>query len=203
MIDDTLDKIRAAASNGLTKQETAALIGTKLTEEQLIEYDRVKGIMKLKSKQEEREAEARKKEQGISKLKEIYHKPAVLDPIPKRYTKEQFIAEIEANYGIVTLLCAKLDCTAKQFYKAIDHWKLRDFLKDCKKSLVGLAEKAILDCLMSADESIRLRAAVTTLKSLGKDEWNESPQVQIAQQINVTDKETVIKDIFGIDTGQI
>ena len=159
--------------------------------------------MKLKNKQEEREAEARKKEQGISKLKEIYHKPAVLDPIPKRYTKEQFIAEIEANYGIVTLLCAKLDCTAKQFYKAIDHWKLRDFLKDCKKGLVGLAEKAILDCLMSADESIRLRAAVTTLKSLGKDEWNESPQVQIAQQINVTDKETVIKDIFGIDTGQV
>ena len=113
MIDDTLDKIRAAASNGLTRQETAALIGTKLTEEQLVEYDRVKGIMKLKNKQEEREAEARKKEQGISKLKEIYHKPAVLDPIPKRYTKEQFIAEIEANYGIVTLLCAKLDCTAK------------------------------------------------------------------------------------------
>ena len=26
MIDDTLDKIRAAASNGLTKQEAAALI---------------------------------------------------------------------------------------------------------------------------------------------------------------------------------
>ena len=203
MIDDTLDKIRAAASNGLTRQETAALIGTKLTEEQLIEYDRVKGIMKLKNKQEEREAEARKKEQGISKLKEIYHKPAVLDPIPKRYTKEQFTTEIEANYGIVTLLCAKLDCTAKQFYKAIDYWKLRDFLKDCKKGLVGLAEKAILDCLMSDNENIRLRAAETTLKSLGKDEWNESPQVQIAQQINVTDKETVIKDIFGIDTGQI
>ena len=113
MIDDTLDKIRAAASNGLTKQETAALIGTKLTEEQLVEYDKVRGIMKLKNKQEEREAEARKKEQGISKLKEIYHKPAVLDPIPKRYTKEQFTSEIEANYGIVTLLCAKLDCTAK------------------------------------------------------------------------------------------
>ena len=81
--------------------------------------------------------------------------------------------------------------------------ELRDFLKDCKKGLVGLAEKAILDCLMSANENIRLRAAETTLKSLGKEEWNESPQVQIAQQINVTDKETVIKDIFGIDTGQI
>ena len=56
---------------------------------------------------------------------------------------------------------------------------------------------------MSDNENIRLRAAETTLKSLGKDEWNESAHVQIAQQINVTDKETVIKDIFGIDTGQI
>ena len=48
MIDNTLDKIRAAASNGLTKQEAAALIGAKLTEEQLIEYNKVKGLMKLK-----------------------------------------------------------------------------------------------------------------------------------------------------------
>lgn len=93
--------------------------------------------------------------------------------------------EIEANYGIITILCAKLDCTARQFYNAVDEWKLRDYLKDCKKNLVGLAEKAIIECLASQNENIKLRAAETTLKSLGKDEWHEGPQTMIKQQINV------------------
>lgn len=193
MSDNILDKIRASASNGLTKQETEAIIGQKMTDDQLLEFNKVKGIIKIKAKQDE------KKDQELAKLKQIYKKPAALEPVVKRYKKEDFMAEIEANYGIITLLCAKLDCTARQFYNAVDEWKLRDYLKECKQKLVGLAEKVILDCLVSENENIKLKAAETTLKSLGKDEWAQGPQVNIAQQINVSDKETAIKNIFGIE----
>lgn len=199
MSDNILDKIRASASNGLTKQETEAIIGQKMTDDQLLEFNKVKGIIKIKAKQDEKKAEDEKKDQELAKLKQIYKKPAALEPVVKRYKKEDFMAEIEANYGIITLLCAKLDCTARQFYNAVDEWKLRDYLKECKQKLVGLAEKVILDCLVSENENIKLKAAETTLKSLGKDEWAQGPQVNIAQQINVSDKETAIKNIFGIE----
>lgn len=151
--------------------------------------------MKLKSKQEEQNKDTA----NLEKLNQIYHKNSVLPPISKRYTKEQFMSEIEANYGIITILCSKLDCTAKQFYKAIDKWELRDHLDQSKKKLVGLAEKAILECLMSENENIKLRAAETTLKSLGRETWNEGPSTVIQQQINVADKEVALKNIFGID----
>lgn len=123
---------------------------------------------------------------------------AVLEPLHKRYTKEHIEEEIWKSYGIVTILCAKLDCTPKQFYLAIDKFELRDCLKQAKSQLVGMAERAIVDCLHSENEQVKLRAAETTLKSLGKDEWSQAPQVQIAQQI-VADKDLEIKNIFGIE----
>ena len=198
-MSDTIQQIQAAVMNGLSRPEIEALLGRKLDNEEIMAFNKVKAITKLKTKQEEKQVEDQKKDHELAKLKQIYHKPAVLAPIYKRYTQEQFMAEVEANYGIVTLLCAKLDCTAKQFYKAIDEWKLRDFLKDCKNQLVGLAEKAILECLTSENENVKLRAAETTLKSLGKEEWHEGPQTMIQQQINIADKEAAIKNIFGIE----
>jgi hypothetical protein len=47
-------------------------------------------------------------------------------------------------------------------------------------------------------DSVKLKAAEITLKSLGKTSgWNFS-DTQINTQINVNDKETTIKQIFGI-----
>lgn len=96
----------------------------------------------------------------------------------------------------MTLICAQLDCSYKQAYNCIDHYGLRDELAEAKKNLVGLAEKAILDCLKSDNDAIKLRAAETTLKSLGKDDgWAQGPQ--IAQQINFSgDKAAEIKQLF-------
>ena len=123
----------------------------------------------------------------------------VTPPVARRYTKEQLEEIIEKYYGITTIICGIVDCNYRQLYKAIDHYDLRQHLADSKKQLVGIAEKAILDCLASQNEQIKLRAAETTLKSLGKaDGWNFDSQV-INQQINVTDKETEIKNIFNIE----
>lgn len=123
----------------------------------------------------------------------------VTPPVYQRYTKEELEEIIEKYYGITTIICGICDCTYKQLYKAIDHYELREYLADSKKQLVGMAEKAILECLASQNEQVKLRAAETTLKSLGKtDGWNFDNQV-INQQINVSDKETEIKNIFNIE----
>lgn len=123
----------------------------------------------------------------------------VTPPVYQRYTKEELEEIIEKYYGITTIICGICDCTYKQLYKAIDYYDLREYLADSKKQLVGMAEKAILECLASQNEQVKLRAAETTLKSLGKaDGWNFDSQV-INQQINVSDKSTEIKNIFGIE----
>ena len=122
----------------------------------------------------------------------------VTPPVYQRYTKEELEEIIEKYYGITTIICGIVDCTYKQLYKAIDYYDLREYLADSKKQLVGMAEKAILECLASQNEQVKLRAAETTLKSLGKtDGWNFDGTT-IQQNINVTDKETEIKNIFGI-----
>lgn len=122
----------------------------------------------------------------------------VTPPVYQRYTKEELEEIIEKYYGITTIICGIVDCTYKQLYKAIDYYDLREYLADSKKQLVGMAEKAILECLASQNEQVKLRAAETTLKSLGKaDGWNFD-NTTIQQNINITDKETEIKNIFGI-----
>lgn len=123
---------------------------------------------------------------------------AVTPPVYKRFTKEELQTIIEENLGITTVLCGVLDCTYAQLYKAIDHYNLRDCLTRAKKNLVGIAESAILDCLSSQNEQVKLRAAEITLKSLGRGEGWSFDNTTINQQINVGDKATEIKTIFGI-----
>ena len=138
-------------------------------------------------------------EKEKTKLPKIFNKNSVLTAVYKRYTKEEVEKVIEDNYGIVTLICNLLDCTAKQFYKAVDKYGLRDELKEAKNNLVSVAEKAILDCLRSENENIKLKSAEITLKSLGKDTWSQAPQVQIQQNIvSDEEKKIEIKNIFGI-----
>ena len=122
----------------------------------------------------------------------------VMPPLQQRFTKEELQTIIEENYGVVTVLCNILDCTYAQFYKAISYYKLRDCLAESKKRLVSLAEKAILDCLKSQNENIKLKASEITLKSLGKTEGWSFDTTQINQQINISDKTAEIKNIFGI-----
>lgn len=50
---EEIDKIRTAAANGLTKQETAALIGHTLSKEELTEFDKTRAFIKLKARKEQ------------------------------------------------------------------------------------------------------------------------------------------------------
>ena len=122
----------------------------------------------------------------------------VLPAVHKRFTKEELQAIIEENFGITTVICGLLDCTYAQLYRAIDHYGLREFLGESKKRLVGIAENAILECLSSQNEQIKLRAAELTLKSLGKNDGWGTEGTTINQQINISDKTSEIKNIFGI-----
>lgn len=124
--------------------------------------------------------------------------PAVTPAVYTRYTKEELEEIINKNYGIVTVICSILDCNYKQFYKALDHYQIRDVLNDAKQQLVSLAEKAVLDCLTSEMDSVKLKAAEITLKSLGKTNGWIGDQTIINQQINVSDKQAEINNIFGI-----
>ena len=138
-------------------------------------------------------------EKEKTKLPKIFNKKAVLPSLEKRYTKEEVEKVIEDNYGTFTIICDLLDCTAKQFYNAVDKFGLRDHLKESKNNLVSVAEKAILDCLRSENENIKLKSAEITLKSLGKETWSQTPQVQITQNIvSDEEKKIEIKNIFGI-----
>ena len=132
-------------------------------------------------------------------LPKVLNRKAVMPPVCKRFTKEGVERIIDENYGILTLVCGLLDCTPKQFYIAVDKWGLRDHLKEAKSQLVGVAEEAILDCLHSDNENIKLKSAEITLKSLGKDTWSQAPQVQITQNVvSDEEKKIEIKNIFGI-----
>ena len=122
----------------------------------------------------------------------------VLPAVHKRFTKEELQAIIEENFGIVTVICGLIDCTYSQFYKALDYFKLRDCLAESKSRLVSLAEKAVLECLTSQNENIKLKASEITLKSLGKTEGWSFDTTQVNQQINISDKNADIKNIFGI-----
>ena len=121
----------------------------------------------------------------------------VLPAVHKRFSKDQLQQIIEDNFGITTVICGIIDCNYKQLYRAIDHYNLRDCLAESKKRLVSLAEKAILDCLKSQNENVKLKASEITLKSLGKTEGWSFDNTTINQQINVGDNAD-IKTIFGI-----
>lgn len=123
----------------------------------------------------------------------------VLPPVYERFTKEELEDVIVENYGIVTVICALLDCTYKQLYQALDKFELRNKLLEAKQSIVSVAEEVILQSLASKNENIRLRSAEITLKSLGRNfGWGTDNTTVINQNISVGDKETKIKNIFGI-----
>ena len=138
-------------------------------------------------------------EKEKTSMPKVLNRKAVMPPVCKRFKKEEVERIIDENYGILTLVCGLLDCTPKQFYIAVDKWGLRDHLKEAKSQLVGVAEEAILDCLHSDNENIKLKSAEITLKSLGKDTWSQAPQVQITQNVvSDEEKKIEIKNIFGI-----
>ena len=125
-----------------------------------------------------------------------------LPPLWKRYTKQEFANIVEKHMGIVTVCCNVLDCTYSQFWKAVGHWDLRDFVKEQKAALVSKAEQTIAEKLDSEIDNVALRAAEIVLKSqAARDQgWGSQPQVQVNTAVVLTEEQKAkkLKDIFGI-----
>ena len=120
--------------------------------------------------------------------------------LSERYSKNEIILAVGRNKGIKSAVCRELSCTPLEFNNYLNiHADIKPLIAEAKKELVSLAEEKLLQNLNSDDQKTSERAAEFILKTLGKDYYSESPQVQIAQQINITDKEAAIKNIFGIE----
>lgn len=183
---DEIDTIKASAANGLTKVETEALVGHKLTDDQKTVYNKTKAVLKLKEKSKGKEVPMQVEEtQRMPSLKE-------------RYTKAQVKEAIERCNGRWAAICAALNCSYSQLRVWMtnhhDHAQLADELRE---SLVAEAEEQVWNLLHSGDQNMRADIAKFILKTLGKSKgWNE--QTSMLQQISTNGKDIEIKSIFGI-----
>ena len=123
-------------------------------------------------------------------------------PIEQRYTKDEVVECIHRHFGIFTAICNELDCSFYALTKYIRKNGLDGDVSEARKTITEVAQNAILECLNSKDEKVRLDAAKFTLKSLGKDKgWSENPNLAVAISIDDSEKEKKIKAIFGL-TGE-
>lgn len=113
--------------------------------------------------------------------------------VPSITTKEELRELIWKYHGIVTLVCAHLDISYCQFYKAVRNWELMDELKKAKQLFLDKAQAVIFDSLDSKSESTRLRAAETVMR-------HSAPPTQevTIKEGDDGQKEIQIRQIFGI-----
>lgn len=111
--------------------------------------------------------------------------------VPSITTKEELRELIWKYHGIVTLVCAHLDISYCQFYKAARKWELMDELKKAKEMFLDKAQAVIFDSLDSKSETTRLRAAETVMR-------HSSPPPSQEVKVETEDSTITVKSIFGI-----
>lgn len=128
------------------------------------------------------------------------HMGAKLPPIWKRMSKEDFMAVVEKHMGICTVICNVLDATYTQFYQAVSHWNLREFVQEQKANLVSKAEEAVYRALDSQSEQAALRAAELVLKSKAAraQGWGDEKSPQPVVILTDEEKSRKVKDVFGL-----
>ena len=195
-MDDNIKKIQAAVANGLNKNETEALIGHKLDEQEVAEFNRTKALLKLQAKKEKVDAQKRKK---ANQDTAINTRSEVLKPsVASRYTEDEVLAVVDRTHGLTSSICAALDCSNQQWQVYL---RTRPNIKaaqlEARQGMLDLAEKRLLENLNSDDDQLAQRAVEFILKHLGASRgWND---LHPLQQINVDRDGTVtIQQIFGI-----
>lgn len=118
----------------------------------------------------------------------------------KRMSKQQFMDVVEKYMGITTAICNVLDLTYSQFWSAVSHWQLRDFVQEQKANLVSKAEEAVYRALDSQSEQAALRAAELVLKSKQARSagWAEDKTPQPVVVLTDEEKTEKIKSVFGL-----
>ena len=186
---DENSKIKASAVTGLSKVETEALLGRKMSQEERQLYDKTKAVLKLQQKS---------REQQDNDSAEVTTVSDRMPSLKERYSKKEVEEAIVRSNGRWAAICASLNCSYNQlrvwFEHHKDHFELAEQLR---MTLVNEAEEQIYKLLHSNDPDTRLDVAKFILKTLGKSKgWSE--QSTFVQQINANDKTVEIKSIFGI-----
>lgn len=98
----------------------------------------------------------------------------------------------------------KLDCSAKQLEFWLDaNPRVKYDMVKAREGIVNLAEEVIIKSLCSSDEKVRLEAAKTTLRQLGRNYgWGEANQpalnVSITGDDTSKDKKIEVRAVFGL-----
>ena len=135
-----------------------------------------------------------KKEFKLPKLNNLPRQPK---PMFDVYKKEQVEELIDECKGIISLIVLKTGYNYKQIYNCLDHYNLRETLKNAKNLLVSEAERVMLKNLQSESEITSQKAAEFILKSKLADEWRVDSKVEINANVNLS-KEEQLSSIFGV-----
>ncbi len=101
----------------------------------------------------------------------------------------------------------KLDCSVKQLEAWLDgNPRVKYDMVKAREGIVNLAEEVIIKSLCSKDEKVRLEAAKTTLRQLGRNYgWGEANQpalnVSITGDDTSKDKKIEVRAVFGLPPG--
>lgn len=131
------------------------------------------------------------------KLPKLNNLPRQSKPMYDVYSKEQMEDLIDDSKGIISLIVLKTGYNYKQIYNCLDHYKLRETLKNAKNALVSEAERVMLKNLNSDSEITSQKAAEFILKSKLADEWRTDTKVEVNTNINIS-KEEQLSSIFGV-----
>lgn len=161
-------KVQISAANGLSLAETEAVVGHKLSKEELQEFNKTKALLKLKKKKDQSKPEPQPQPPAdwsrMPSLKERYSKKEV----------EQAIVKCNGRWAAIQ---AMLNCSYYQLQVWMEHHKDHRELSDrLRLAVVDEAEEQLYSLLHSPDSSTRLDVAKFILKTLGRSRgWTEQP----------------------------
>lgn len=129
-----------------------------------------------------------------------------LPAVDERYGVEEVERVIEQEYGVVTAIANRLDCTYKQFYNFIEKYGLQKKLEESKRNIVSVAETILLNTMLHPDPmdpKMAVEAAKFTLSRLGKGSgWSADDSKVAAVQVDIApdERRARIRALFGIPT---
>ena len=182
-MSEDMDKVRRLSATGLTRAEAIAVLGRRMTPEELQEFDKVKAVEKLKTR--------------LKKNDPPPMPPANehIQSLKQRYTKKQIEEAIVKCDGRLAAVVRALDCSYRQLNVWLEHH--RDHAELARKlrfALVDEAEDQIWQALHSSDPVVRQKTAEFILKTLGRERgWGEACQ---AVSVNVGGEGVDVKSIF-------
>lgn len=197
-MDGDIDKLKAAAANGLSLAETEAVLGHTLDKDEKKEWNKARAFVKLKAR-EDKKALAKPKRGSLGKPNVQGDKLA--PRLGLRYKEEDIASVIEQTHGLTSSICMALDCTYQQWYVYLRrHPKLKQLTEECRQGFIDEAEKVVMENLNDDNPYIRQKAAEFVLSRMGcRRGWGTSPL--LAVQIEASEQTRQIKAIFGLDQG--